>query len=146
MDELELHIHLLRNDIGLLYCHKLLEFDWTTGTATFDGYWYERPNQVPCFAQMSLCSQNNPPQCEIVEILSKSTGKSTNQYSEIEDDDGEPMRVCFFPTNVITLRFRIVPPTESVFVLTGPSLPPSEASRNTERMPQQLPLQSEQQT
>jgi len=44
----------------------------------------------------------------IIEVYKRITHESTNRVSEIEDDDGEPMSVCFFPTNRQTLYFRIV--------------------------------------
>ena len=44
----------------------------------------------------------------IIEVYKRVTHESTNRVSEIEDDDGEPMSVCFFPTNRQTLYFRIV--------------------------------------
>jgi hypothetical protein len=44
----------------------------------------------------------------IINVYKRVTHESTNRVSEIEDDDGEPMSVCFFPTNRQTLYFRIV--------------------------------------
>jgi hypothetical protein len=31
-----------------------------------------------------------------------------NEISEIDDEDGETMKVCFFPTNRIRLWFRVL--------------------------------------
>ena len=44
----------------------------------------------------------------IIEVYKRVTHESTNRMSEIEDGGGEPMTVCFFPTNRQTLYFRIV--------------------------------------
>lgn len=44
----------------------------------------------------------------IIEVYKRVTHESTNVISEIEDGGGEPMSVCFFPTNRQTLYFRIV--------------------------------------
>lgn len=42
-----------------------------------------------------------------IEIYKRVIHECTNKYSEIEDD-GEPMTVCFFPTNRQTVYFRIL--------------------------------------
>ena len=42
-----------------------------------------------------------------IEIFKRELYKSTDRYSTIEDD-GEPMRVCFFPTNEQKIYFRIL--------------------------------------
>ncbi len=44
----------------------------------------------------------------IIEVYKRVTHESTDRVSEIEDDDGEPMSVCFFPTNRQTLYFRVL--------------------------------------
>jgi hypothetical protein len=43
----------------------------------------------------------------IIEIYKKEVYESTDVISEIEDD-GEPMNVCFFPTNKMKIWFRVV--------------------------------------
>lgn len=43
-----------------------------------------------------------------IEIYRKEIHECTDEISEIEDDDGSPMRVCFFPTNEQTIYFRIL--------------------------------------
>jgi len=43
----------------------------------------------------------------IIEIYKKEVYDSTDVISEIEDD-GEPMNVCFFPTNKMKIWFRVI--------------------------------------
>lgn len=42
-----------------------------------------------------------------IEIYKRVIHESTDKYSKI-DDDGEPMTVCFFPTNRQTVYFRVL--------------------------------------
>lgn len=42
-----------------------------------------------------------------IEIYNKEVYESTDVISEI-DDDGEPMHICFFPTNKMKLWFRVI--------------------------------------
>ena len=44
----------------------------------------------------------------IVEIYKRTIHENTDKISEIEDEDGEPMSVCFFPTNKQTIYFRVL--------------------------------------
>ena len=44
----------------------------------------------------------------IVEIYKRVKHKSTNEYRTLEEDDGSEMEVCFFPTDLQTLYFRII--------------------------------------
>jgi hypothetical protein len=43
-----------------------------------------------------------------IEIYRRVVHESTDRISEEEDEDGTPMRVCFFPTNRQTLYFRVL--------------------------------------
>ena len=43
-----------------------------------------------------------------VEFYQRTKIKCTDQISEIEDEDGEPMNVCFFPTDEQRLYFRVI--------------------------------------
>jgi uncharacterized protein YkvS len=47
-------------------------------------------------------------QTYIIEIYKKETYECTDEISEIEDDDGDTMKVCFFPTNKMKLWFRVI--------------------------------------
>jgi len=44
----------------------------------------------------------------IIEVYKRITHQCTDTYSEVTDDDGEVMNVCFFPTNRQTLYFRVL--------------------------------------
>ena len=44
----------------------------------------------------------------MIEVYKRIIHKSTDKYSEVEEDDGEIMNVCFFPTNKQTLYFRVL--------------------------------------
>ena len=44
----------------------------------------------------------------IVEIYKKEIHENTDVISEIEDDNRDTMRVCFFPTNRQTIYFRVL--------------------------------------
>ena len=45
-----------------------------------------------------------------IEITEKIEGKDTSEYGSFnsEDSDDDCVGVCFFPTNIVTLRFRIL--------------------------------------
>lgn len=44
----------------------------------------------------------------MIEIYRRVIHECTDRISEEEDDDGTPMRVCFFPTNLQTIYFRVL--------------------------------------
>lgn len=44
----------------------------------------------------------------IVEVYKRVKHESTDRISNIEDSDGEDMKVCFFPTNKQTIYFRVL--------------------------------------
>lgn len=44
----------------------------------------------------------------IVEIYKKEIHENTDVISDIDDGDGETMKVCFFPTNLQTIYFRVL--------------------------------------
>ena len=44
----------------------------------------------------------------IIEVYTRVIHECTDKYSEIEEDNGEIMNVCFFPTNKQTLYFRVL--------------------------------------
>ena len=43
-----------------------------------------------------------------IEIYKKEVYESTDEISEIQDEDGELMNVCFFPTNKIKMWFKVL--------------------------------------
>lgn len=90
------------------YSPKVLEF--TESSITFDGYFYEPQDRLPIERILSI---SVPEDDEYtfkriavyhVEITEKIEGEDT---SEVSPDD-EYGAICFFPTNHITLKFRIL--------------------------------------
>lgn len=47
----------------------------------------------------------------IIEIYKKEVYESTDEISKIDDEDGEEMNVCFFPTNRMKIWFRVLEDT-----------------------------------
>ena len=108
-----------------LYISELLEYNEKEGFIHFNGYYYvedhappyvedkvepwERPIRyniwLPRVVTMSVYEEDYKEYN--IEIYKRIIHESTDKISEIEED-GEPMRVCFFPTNRQTIYFRIV--------------------------------------
>lgn len=51
----------------------------------------------------------------IIEIYKKETHERTNLISKVEDDAESEMNICFFPTNNLTLHFKIISTLEEYF-------------------------------
>jgi hypothetical protein len=106
----------------------MYECDGKEGTIAFNGYYYVE-NGPPPYPEdihrrarrrysewlpkkvfMSLKSHDNQRQAVFykIEIYKMEVYESTNEISEIDDEDGETMKVCFFPTNRIRLWFRVL--------------------------------------
>lgn len=76
----------------------------TENTIQFDGYFYLEDGAMPVERIVWTGEK-----LLHIEILSKKTEEDTSQYSTIDDEDGSgPYQVCFFPTAVITLTYRIL--------------------------------------
>jgi hypothetical protein len=94
------------------YTPEVLEF--TESSITFDGYFYESvlPQQrilkllVPDYVRGSTTYMKRLATYHI-EIYEKIEGKDTSSYTPPDPYD-EDAGICFFPTNHITLRFRIL--------------------------------------
>jgi hypothetical protein len=95
------------------YTPEVLEF--TESSITFDGYFYESalPQQrilkllVPDYVRGYTTHMKRLATYHI-EIYEKIEGKDTSTFTSPEDPDDEDAGICFFPTNHITLRFRIL--------------------------------------
>ena len=106
----------------------MYECDGKEGTIAFNGYYYVE-NGPPPYPEdshrrarrrysewlpkkvfMSLTHHDNQRQAVFykIEIYKMEVYESTNEISEIDDEDGETMKVCFFPTNRIRLWFRVL--------------------------------------
>ena len=96
------------------------------GSLSFDGYYYiedteptneeraEWPHMyLPQTLQLHIhvveqgSNRTVEKQAYVVEIYKRVKHESTNKISVI-DDDGEPMNVCFFPTNKQTIYFHVL--------------------------------------
>jgi hypothetical protein len=94
------------------YTPEVLEF--TESSITFDGYFYESalPQQrilkllVPDYVRGSTTYMKRLAIYHI-EIYEKIEGKDTSTYTPPDPYD-EDAGICFFPTNHITLRFRVL--------------------------------------
>ena len=104
------------------------ECDGKEGTIAFNGYYYVENGPPPYHEDdhkatrrrysewlpkkvfMSLRRHDNQhePVFYKMEIYKMEVYESTNEISEIDDEDGETMKVCFFPTNRIKLWFRVL--------------------------------------
>jgi hypothetical protein len=89
-------IHWLPTAVACPYVKKLMSF--TNTKLVFNGYFYLENETLP--VKRILCINNN---FFYTEILKKQNVDDTSKYSEI--DEG---RVCFFPTNIIELDFKIL--------------------------------------
>jgi hypothetical protein len=108
--------------------------DGSEGSVLFNGYYYVQDSDIPSETghlpkQMEIhvkIREKEPYKEEyledgstrlyhvvydeyfyIIEVYKRVKHESTNEISEIEDD-GEPMEVCFFPTDLQTLYFRVL--------------------------------------
>lgn len=106
------------------------KIDGDEGTLTFDGYFYvenhpppyPEDENLPVYERPYRHSSYLPKLFEVytksnstdeehfykVEVYKKVVHKSTDRMSTIEDDDGSEMRVCFNPTNLQTLHFKLL--------------------------------------
>ena len=118
------HIYFNKSFHEPLYISDLIEYNEKEGSIHFNGYYYVEdhappyPEDVtlePCettryniwlprVVTMSVYKDNTCNEYQI-EIYKRIIHESTDKISEIEED-GEPIRVCFFPTNRQTIYFR----------------------------------------
>jgi len=86
------------------------------GTVLFNGYYYieqlpakalmqVRRGEVDSAGGVLIASEEH---FYMIEIYDRDIYESTNETSEIDDDHGGFMEVCFFPTNRQRLHFRIL--------------------------------------
>jgi hypothetical protein len=88
------------------YINKLLAHDFDAGFIEFDGYFYTNQDELPVECLME--HSNGVYGAYKIEVTRVEKLEETSVYSEIEDDDGSLMRVCFFQTFRIKLWFRIL--------------------------------------
>jgi hypothetical protein len=87
------------------YIQKLFAHAVDAGFIEFDGYFYAKQEDLPveCIMEYSTDVYS----AYIIEVTRFENLEETSVYSEMEDDDGHMMRVCFFPTHHIKLWYRI---------------------------------------
>jgi hypothetical protein len=107
-------------------------FDYTindqTGVIHFDGYYYVENEEFPrrTFYVTQLV-ESEPYQSEVneqglvvnsyktleekfyeIEIFDRVKLKNTNEYDEVEEEDGHKMRICYFPTDEQKIYFKVI--------------------------------------
>jgi hypothetical protein len=95
-----------------------LTFDGSDGTIEFDGHYYvgdpESPRQgrknLPTTEFLLVKKEGEERECDmyVVEIMRRETLDCTDVISEVEDEGGGKMNVCFFPTDRQRLYFRVL--------------------------------------
>jgi hypothetical protein len=102
------------------------------GTITFDGYYYVSDEEFPIRTFYNTTLREEKPYEEEmtkeggrakyrniedvyyeIEIYDRQKMVDTSKTSEIDDEDGKPMRVCFFPTCEQKISFRVIKRFES---------------------------------
>lgn len=107
------------------YVRNLLDYEVTPdgGHVTFDGYYYVEDSELPTVHELYF-SKRQPEPYKVdgntyhyhfdfhmeatVEIMERETGRITDQISKETDSDGEEMNICFFPTKIQRLHFRVI--------------------------------------
>jgi hypothetical protein len=87
------------------YIQQIFSHDFDAGLVEFDGYFYAKDEDLPVECLMEY--SNETYRAFLVDVIRFEKLEETSTYSEIEDEDGSMMRVCFFPTHHIKLWFRI---------------------------------------
>lgn len=105
------------------YIQEFIDYtlDGANGYIHFNGYYYvpdeEFPKRIFFITGLNevVASEEGYTKYELqdahmyeVDIFKRDIVRKTDQISEIEDEDGTPMRVCFFPTNEQKLHFRVL--------------------------------------
>ena len=119
MEDEDQSVKYLWSPIRLSCPYSPTVFEFTESSITYDGYFYEPVENLPVQRILSLYK----PEIEKgggtcfkgfaiyhVEIIEKIEGKDTSEYTPYNPEDpyDENVSICLFPTNHITLRFRIL--------------------------------------
>lgn len=95
----------------------------TEGHIIFDGHYYVLNEEFPIRTFFTTYTREKEPykiednclsyrvldeQYYEVEIFNREKLEDTSKISEIDDEDGAPMRVCFFPTHKQKIEFRVI--------------------------------------
>lgn len=104
---------------------KLIDYELTAtgGHITFDGYYYVDDKELPRTHTIDFSKREAKPYKVVdgthhyniefvfsaeIEIHEREIFKITDVISTIEDEDGEEMNVCFFPTKIQRLHFSVL--------------------------------------
>ena len=78
------------------------------GKLTFDGYYRTDTRYYPIETILQIDDKMYH-----IEIIKKMDGEDTSTYSDIEEPNGDTLRVCFFPTRLLTIEYEILVEIES---------------------------------
>jgi hypothetical protein len=107
------------------YIQELYEFNIleTEGFIYFNGYYYVLDNELPrrlfinTYVREKEPYEDNGHQTSYkiiendfyeVDVYKIEKIENTNNYSELDDEDGSTMTVCFFPTDKQKIYFKII--------------------------------------
>jgi hypothetical protein len=124
------HFQFFSTDRRDPYIQKLIDYQIsdTEGSISFDGYYYVLNEEFPIRTMYNTTLREEKPYEEgttedggtyakyknvedkwyEIEIYDRQKVKDTSRFSEVDDEDGEPMRVCFFPTYEQKIMFRVI--------------------------------------
>lgn len=119
--ELDCNIHTA--ELGGPWVGTLYAYDLSEGMIEYNGYFYRSEERMPLTGHINIGKQEEKPYMvengryyykyvfsyvAEIEVYRYEEMEDTSQYSEIEEDDGEVMNVCFFPTARQKIWFRIL--------------------------------------
>jgi hypothetical protein len=108
------------------YIEELIDYQIsnTEGCIHFDGYYYVQDDELPRRLFFSTTVYEKEPYEIInginkfrilenekyyeVEVIDRTKIYNTSEYSEVCEEDGSVMRVCFFPTHEQKISFKII--------------------------------------
>ena len=125
LDSLQCHFHIEdREKVRRSpYVRKVLQYDISSGFIEYDGYFYIEESDLPLTYILHLGEREKSPykieddryyynyvfeHLLQIEIYRRESFEDTSVISDDIDEEGEPMRICFFPTNRERIWFRIL--------------------------------------
>lgn len=121
--------HFYSNDHRNPYIQELIEYNISEGGGYihYDGYYYVNNEEFPKRLFFITTLRDEIPyeekrtdtdySCKYkiieedfyeIEIYDRIKIKNTSEFSEMEDEDGSTMRVCFYPTDEQKIMFKII--------------------------------------
>lgn len=123
------HFQFFSKDQRNPYIIRLIDYTVSDkeGSIVFDGYYYVLDEEFPIRTFYNTTLHEEKPYEEEttdegtiakyrnledtyyeIEFYDRQKLENTSKISEIEDEDGSPMRVCFFPTHKQKIQFRVI--------------------------------------